>query len=78
MNTHLRPMRMSFKVDTNGHDFEVLAGAERLISRNHPVVLFECDVFNNTNYVEDCLSTLRISSKAAIVIFCSMTISAAV
>ena len=47
------------KVDTDGHDFEVLAGSGKLISRNHPIVLFECDYFENTNYVEDCLRTLR-------------------
>jgi FkbM family methyltransferase len=47
------------KIDTDGHDFEVLAGAVNLISRNHPVVLFECDVFKNTNYVEDCLHALK-------------------
>jgi FkbM family methyltransferase len=47
------------KIDTDGHDFEVIAGSERLISRNLPVVLFECDAFENTNYVEDCLRTLK-------------------
>jgi FkbM family methyltransferase len=52
------------KIDTDGHDFEVLAGAEGLISRNHPIVLFECDVFNNANYAEDCLSTLRIFERS--------------
>jgi hypothetical protein len=35
-----------------------------LISRNHPIVLFECDVFDNINYVEDCLSTLRIFERS--------------
>lgn len=47
------------KIDTDGHDFEVIAGSKRLLSRNLSVVLFECDAFENTNYVEDCLRTLK-------------------
>lgn len=47
------------KIDTDGHDFEVIAGAANLISRHKPAVLFECDVFANANYVEDCLQTLK-------------------
>jgi hypothetical protein len=46
------------KIDTDGHDFEVLAGSKRLLSENLPIVLFECGAFNNNNYVEDCLKTL--------------------
>lgn len=48
------------KIDTDGHDFEVISGSNRLLSRNLPAVLFECDVFENTNYVEDCLRTLKL------------------
>ncbi|HVS80700.1 MAG TPA: FkbM family methyltransferase [Pyrinomonadaceae bacterium] len=48
------------KIDTDGHDFEVIAGAEKLISSNQLAVLFECAVFaNDDNYVEDCLNTLK-------------------
>lgn len=47
------------KIDTDGHDFEVIAGSKEFISRNLPVVLFECDAFENTDYVEDCLRTLK-------------------
>ena len=47
------------KIDTDGHDFEVLEGANNVISQNLPVVLFECDAFGNTNYVQDCLRTLK-------------------
>jgi len=47
------------KIDTDGHDFEVIAGSERLLSRNLPALLFECDAFENTNYSEDCLRILR-------------------
>ena len=47
------------KVDTDGHDFEVIEGAAQLISRNSPAVLFECGPFSNVRYVEDCLTTMR-------------------
>ena len=48
------------KIDTDGHDFEVIAGANRLLSQNLPAVLFECQPSENTtNYVEDCLSALN-------------------
>jgi FkbM family methyltransferase len=47
------------KVDTDGHDFEVIAGAKKVIASNLPIILLECDAFSNTAYVEDCLKTLR-------------------
>jgi FkbM family methyltransferase len=47
------------KIDTDGHDFEVLRGARELISRTLPAVLFECQVWRNPRYVEDVLETLR-------------------
>lgn len=46
------------KVDTDGHDFEVIAGAEQFLARNRPAVFMECDIFGNSRYVEDCLRTL--------------------
>lgn len=46
------------KIDTDGHDFEVISGARKVIERMRPVVLFECDAFGNAEYVEDCLATL--------------------
>lgn len=46
------------KIDTDGHDFDVIAGAKKLIGTNRPIVLFECDVFRNINYVENCLGAL--------------------
>ena len=46
------------KVDTDGHDFEVLAGAVRTIVANRPAVLFECDVFGRADYTESVLRTL--------------------
>ena len=47
------------KIDTDGNDFEVIAGAKRLLLQNLPVVLFECQDFENTNYVEDCLWAMK-------------------
>jgi len=47
------------KIDTDGHDFEVLRGARKLIAAAMPVILFECDIFKNSNYVEDVLDALR-------------------
>jgi FkbM family methyltransferase len=47
------------KIDTDGHDFDVLQGAEQFLSRNRPAVLFECDAPESETYVEDCLSALR-------------------
>ena len=47
------------KIDTDGHDFEVLRGARKLIAASMPVILFECDIFKNSNYVEDVLDALR-------------------
>ena len=46
------------KIDTDGHDFKVIAGAMNIISTNLPLILFECDEFSNSNYVEECLMTL--------------------
>ena len=51
------------KVDTDGHDFEVLAGAARTIAANRPAVLFECDVFGRADYTESVLRTLAMFSR---------------
>lgn len=47
------------KVDTDGHDFEVLRGAAELIRRAKPVTLIECDPFDNPSYVEHALEAVR-------------------
>lgn len=47
------------KIDTDGHDFKVIAGAKQIIQKNLPAVLFECDLHSNTDYVEDCLRALK-------------------
>ena len=51
------------KIDTDGYDFEVIAGARELIANNLPAVLFECDVFDSSSYVENCLSTFEFFAK---------------
>jgi len=47
------------KIDTDGHDFKVIAGAKKFITENLPVVLFECDFFENNAYIENCIETLN-------------------
>ncbi|WP_428390130.1 FkbM family methyltransferase [Mucisphaera sp.] len=51
------------KIDTDGFDFEVIYGAEKLLEEHKPVVLFECDACGNENYVDDCLRALVIFNK---------------
>ena len=46
------------KIDTDGHDFKVIAGAKKIITENLPVVLFECDFFENNAYIENCIEAL--------------------
>lgn len=48
------------KVDTDGHDFEVIAGAVRLLGNAKPFLLFECDPFGNGGYFEDCVRTISL------------------
>lgn len=48
------------KIDTDGHDMKVIEGASGLLSRVRPALLFECDAFENTHYVEDCLRILEL------------------
>ena len=46
------------KVDTDGHDLEVLAGARQLIRRSQPAVLFECYADEGVDFVTRCLHCL--------------------
>ena len=52
------------KIDTDGHDFEVIAGAKKIITQNLPVILFECDFFEDDAYVESCIETLNFFKEA--------------
>jgi FkbM family methyltransferase len=47
------------KIDTDGHDFEVLGGAREFVAGSMPFLYFEVDAFSNPNFVEECLSTLE-------------------
>jgi FkbM family methyltransferase len=47
------------KIDTDGHDFQVIAGAQRLLAAAGPAVLLECDAFANPRYVEECSAALQ-------------------
>lgn len=45
------------KIDTDGSDFDILAGAKKTLS-HQPAVLFECDLFGNPdNIVKACETT---------------------
>jgi FkbM family methyltransferase len=46
------------KVDTDGHDLEVLAGAGNLIRACQPAVLFECLPGDDVHFVTTCLNCL--------------------
>ena len=47
------------KIDTDGHDFEVLAGAKEFIANSLPFLYFEVDAFSNPRFVDECLGTLE-------------------
>jgi FkbM family methyltransferase len=46
------------KIDTDGHDFECLRGAESLLKKSMPIVLFEADIFANTNYDQELIDVV--------------------
>ena len=56
---YLRDVNL-LKIDTDGHDFEVLSGARKTLESQHPSILFECDAFGNKNYIADCLDCLQL------------------
>jgi FkbM family methyltransferase len=47
------------KIDTDGHDFEVLRGSRRLIAAAQPAILFECEMRTNPDYVADGLEAFK-------------------
>ncbi len=49
------------KVDTDGNDFAVILGSKQTLV-GQPAILFECDVFGNTHYIEDCIEILALFS----------------
>lgn len=46
------------KIDTDGNDFDVLKGAIDSIRSSLPIILLECDIFGNVNYVEDVINSI--------------------
>ncbi len=48
-----------FKIDTDGHDFDVIRGSQNFVKQYKPSILFECDYFSNKNYLTELLSTLE-------------------
>lgn len=53
-DTDNRPFNF-LKVDTDGFDLDVLAGAHVTIKSHKPVILFECDDFGITDFNQKCL-----------------------
>jgi FkbM family methyltransferase len=51
-NPHMNNFNF-LKIDTDGGDFDVIFGAQESIRAAKPAILFECDHFNNPNYVLD-------------------------
>lgn len=47
------------KIDTDGHDFDVMKGSQKTIKKYKPIILFECDSFSNNNYVKDVLQSIK-------------------
>lgn len=47
------------KVDTDGYDLDVLAGAKKVIASARPAILFECDACGDVRHMERCLQTLE-------------------
>ena len=52
------------KIDTDGYDFEVLRGARGLIARAQPVVLFECQMWKNEDYIKDVFEIFQLFAAA--------------
>ncbi len=47
------------KTDTDGHDLEVLHGAEELLKLRKPALLFECDAFRKESFKSEFLAGLK-------------------
>jgi FkbM family methyltransferase len=52
------------KIDTDGYDFDIIRGASHFIERANPAVLFECNIFQNPNYVRDVALAFKFFNKA--------------
>ena len=52
------------KIDTDGSDFDVIVGAARFIREVKPVILMECDKFDNKNYIQGYSTVMNIFVEA--------------
>ena len=57
------------KIDTDGHDFECLRGAEPLLKKSMPIVLFEADIFANTKYDQELINVVSMLVRARYEVF---------
>ena len=65
LNEHSSFQNINFlKLDTDGNDFDILRGASKSISTSQPIILMECDVFDNVGYVDDILAAFNYLEKA--------------
>jgi FkbM family methyltransferase len=46
------------KIDTDGHDFSIIRGAQRTIARCRPAVLFECGVMPPADYIRQAMEAI--------------------
>lgn len=51
------------KIDTDGNDFDILRGATKSIGSSLPIIMLECDIFGNVNYVEDVTDSISSLAK---------------
>lgn len=47
------------KIDTDGNDFKILRGGIKSIGANLPIILLECDIFGNVNYIDDVIDAIN-------------------
>ena len=47
------------KIDTDGHDFEVIMGATQIIAHSRPTILFECADLTDPAQIDTCVEALR-------------------
>lgn len=62
-NPGYRPVNL-IKIDTDGHDHEVIAGARNTIEQHMPAVLFECEAFSDSRYVGYILDSVNLFRQA--------------
>lgn len=51
------------KLDTDGNDFDILFGAQKSIQGHLPMILIECDVFENVHYTNTVITAINFLAK---------------